>query len=385
MQAINNIPKDYYYTRYLSKIYSLYSVKNLPAKLNIDSRLRRLLNLINKASNRKALKGNDVNLSHQFCNPLFNPKEVYVAFSGGKDCLANAIRAKKEGYMVTLVYIQGINKSLFSEKKHAREVAKASGFGYKEITISITGKKEWNEHPLKNILILSLLVDEGLKNGVGKYALGNLFEENSNKGSIDYDFSDSYDLIKLFEMFVRRAYPSVRFMTYIHDNTQSFYECYKFDKEIINKLCTCITPDFRRPMIRKFNIQKFGEGVLNKDGCGTCYKCASEYLNKVLVNMAPFNLNYHKKCIGAIKDFDKNYVDDDVEPENGISCNQWGGDNTEKIQVLHDRIGFYIGRLRYDREFSIWVVQDFFGNKHYKDRRYAELVKNRFVEFYKLS
>ena len=248
MQFLNNIPSDFKLTQYFKTFYELYSVKALPTQLCVDRRFARVLNIVNAKAKQPLLAVAPDSPEANTCLDFGHlsgckGNKAFIAFSGGKDCLATAIRAEQEGYKPTLVYVSGVNKSLPSERRHAYAVADAIGYPLMEVKISITGNKEYNEHPLKNILILCLLIDLGAKHGATAFGLGNIFEENSTHGSLDYDLSDSFDMIRAFNRFCKGIIPHYRYLTYIHDNLQSFYTVYKRNKGLVSLLSTCITPD----------------------------------------------------------------------------------------------------------------------------------------------
>lgn len=386
MQYLSNIPTDFTLTTYFKPFYELYSVKSLPAKLSVDIALGQVLNIVNTKAKKPPLEVT----SDDFCSQAKNKfrhlgadssKKAFIAFSGGKDCLATAIRAEEEGYSPTLVYISGINKGVASEKSHAFAIADAIGYPIISTSIRISEGKDWNEHPLKNILILCLLVDIGTKLGVTTFGLGNLFEENSTHGSLNYDLSDSYDMIKLFNTFCGRFIPNYKYLTYIHDNLQSFYTVYKRDRGLINLLSTCIVPDYRRPSLRNRNVSKFGADCV-LDGCGSCYKCADLYLFRRAFGLVRHNSAYAEHCMKVKAKFDTNYVMDfDFDRK---KYNRYGGHDTEEVQVLCDRCGYYIGRLIYDKKLFRWFVNDCFGSKHYPSRTIADKVCKRFKRYYKL-
>ncbi len=384
MQFLNNIPSEYRLTNYFKPFYELYSMKALPDRLAVDSRFARVLNIVNAKAKKPLLTvTNDrFSESHPLGSLSVRGRSAFIAFSGGKDCLATAIRAQQEGYTPHLVYISGVNKSLPSERRHAFAVAKAAGYPITEVKISIQGNKEYNEHPLKNILILCLLIDLGTKHGATAYGLGNIFEENSTHGSLDYDLSDSFDMIRAFNHFVRAIIPEYRYLTYIHDNLASFYTVYKHNKELIPLLSTCITPDYRKPMIHKSNVLKYGSDCVLDDMCGSCYKCADNYLYRRAFGLVKHNSAYVQRCLDAKAKFDGNYVVDFQFDRK--KYNRWGGSDTEEVQVLCDRCGFYIGRLIYDRQLYRWFVYQCYGSKHYPSRAVAERICNRFKSIYQL-
>lgn len=82
MQTVTNIPQDYTLTRYFAKFYSLYSVKSLPTAVTCNSRLRSVLNIVNRKAGVPLLQG----ASDSFVLPVPKPAvkgRIFVAFSSG--------------------------------------------------------------------------------------------------------------------------------------------------------------------------------------------------------------------------------------------------------------------------------------------------------------
>ncbi|MBQ2189059.1 MAG: hypothetical protein II401_10960 [Bacteroidales bacterium] len=382
MQTLNNIPSDFTLTRLITPIYEAYSVKDLPRCVNVPMRFRRMLDIVHRAAGKPLPEGGNSVWSLPYKPDMSQRPKAFIAFSGGKDCLAAAIRAEQEGYDPTLFHIRGINMSLTSEYKHAKAIAEKIGYPYIEMKINFKGTKEYNEHPLRNILILSLMIDEGLKQGVTAYSLGNIFEYDTSHANIDYDLSDGIDILRSFSFFMQSLIPEFKLLCYIHDNLQSFYTVWKRDKALIPMLTTCCTPDFRKPMIRKHSLEKYGAAVLSETGCGGCYKCAREYLYKVKFGMISSSPAYTKRAMELIAKFDnihiKNFSDGDR------TLNRYGGRNTDEPQVLCDRIGYYIGRLQLDKRLFMWFSKNFYGHRHYETREEAETILKRFLTLYRL-
>ena len=385
MQTLNNIPTDYGVTRWFAPIYEAYSVKELPRRLNIPRRLRRCLNIVHRATKSPLLNGTDVecrpiNLPHPKANE--RPKAI-VAFSGGKDCLAAAIRAEADGYQPILIHVKGINMSLPSAHKHAEALAKKIGYPYKEVKINFTGKKEYNEHPLRNLLILCLLIDEGIKLGARTYVLGNVFEDDTSHANLDYDLSDGIDILRAFEYFIAGVIDGFKLKTYMCNTLQSFYTIWQRDSSLIPLLHTCCTPDFRKPMIRKHSVEKYGEAVLSRTGCGGCYKCATEYTYKKKFGMIKGTAVYDRRAMELINKFKAIHRGDFVFDKR--QYNRYGGKDTTDVQVLCDRVGYYIGRLEYNARLFKWFTRDAFGHRHYQNREVAQAILERFVNMYKLK
>nr|DAM65260.1 MAG TPA: putative subunit of tRNA(5-methylaminomethyl-2-thiouridylate) methyltransferase [Caudoviricetes sp.] len=386
MQTLNNIPADSRLTRWFAPIYEAYSVKTFPARLDIPQRLRACLNIAHRAARLAPLSGKDkpLTLSMPRKGESGQGPKMFVAFSGGKDCLAAAIRAEQDGYEPTLVHIRGINMSLVSEHKHAQAIARAVGYPYIELKINFSGKKEFNEHPLRNLLILCLLIDEGVKQGCMTYSLGNIFEDATSHANIDYDLSDGIDMLRAWERFMKGIFsPEFKLKTYVCNNLQSYYTIWRRDKTLLPLLTTCCTPDFRKPMIRQANVKKYGESVLSKTGCGGCYKCATEYMYRVKFGLIKASPVYDRRAMELIAKFKSIHKDNFAFDTRRY--NRYGGTDTEEVQVLCDRIGYYIGRLEYDPKLFKWFTRDFYGHKHYRSREEAQAVLVRFVKLYKLK
>ena len=136
-------------------------------------------------------------------------------------------------------------------------------------------------------------------------------------------------------------------------------------------------------MIRQANVKKYGESVLSKTGCGGCYKCATEYMYKVKFGLIKASPAYDRRAMELIAKFKSIHKDNFAFDTRRY--NRYGGTDTEEVQVLCDRIGYYIGRLEYDPKLFKWFTRDFYGHKHYRSREEAQAVLIRFVKLYKLK
>ena len=102
MQFLNNIPSDFKLTQYFKTFYELYSVKALPTQLCVDRRFARVLNIVNAKAKQPLLAVAPDSPEANTCLDFGHlsgckGKKAFIAFSGGKDCLATAIRAEQEG------------------------------------------------------------------------------------------------------------------------------------------------------------------------------------------------------------------------------------------------------------------------------------------------
>lgn len=120
------------------------------------------------------------------------------------------------------------------------------------------------------------------------------------------------------------------------------------------------------------------------DGCGGCYKCADEYLYRLKFGFVRNSPAYVQKCMSAKAQFDIKYKGKDFKPAADRRFNRWGGRDTAEVQVLVDRVGYYIGTLEYDKKTCKWYTRDHFGSHHYPTREAAEAVCERFKQLYRI-
>jgi len=95
------------------------------------------------------------------------PKDLLLAFSGSKDSLAAALLAGEAGYNVTLYHVAGVNPAFTkSELEHARCLAELlqMPLAFGELKLG-KSTKFYTEHPIKNHLILAMMVQYGFRSG----------------------------------------------------------------------------------------------------------------------------------------------------------------------------------------------------------------------------
>lgn len=242
--------------------------------------------------------------------------------------------------------------------------------------------KQRKEYWLENLLILAAMMDYGAAQGFGWYGLGCAFDENTDHENLEYDMSDSQDLIYPLARFATRKGYCAGFKTWLFTTTHSYHIIYRLRPELMDLVATCVTPDYRKPNIYRANVRRYGEGLILPNRCGTCYKCAEEYVQRVRLGLVRCNQDYYIKSIHGRDAFKKNYIPD-FPLDKGT--NTWGGQNRPGIQVLSDRVGYFIGRLRLDPGLHKWFPDRFYGRRHWQDRAHAEAVLRRFLALYKLE
>src|ERR1700730_2276405 len=193
-----------------SYLYEQLSVKPLPASLApLPSGLRPYLSLVYSAFGQ--LPPGFAEAPVQEATVTTRPKDLLLAFSGGKDSLAVALLAREAGYNVTLYHIAGVNAAFTkSELEHARRLAELLQLPLvvRELKLGKSAKF-YTEHPIKNHLILAMMAQYGLPLGTTTYALANVTDDYAvSQANADANLSDFLELYESLVPFYRQYLPS---------------------------------------------------------------------------------------------------------------------------------------------------------------------------------
>lgn len=232
-----------------------------------------------------------------------NPSQCLVAFSGGKDCAATALELQRQGISPTLFYVKGLNsKSFPSEAVYAARVAGVLDLPFVQVQVQQEGFAEYPDNPVKNQFILALMVEWGIRHGFNQFAQGNLGRERLAETNLEFTNSDAAEMYEtaaqVFDFATRGTF---RYLGGVMDyESRSFATINETCPAVLGAMLSCITPYRHRPRLRDRNQAKFGV-TLRAEVCGTCYKCASEYLHRVLMGLAPKVPAYVARCTEILR------------------------------------------------------------------------------------
>lgn len=289
---------------YVGTLYELFSNKNFPTSIEIPNESwKPFINLIYKGRNLpEPIYEIRNDLIHDYGSVISDESKVILAFSGGKDSTANLTYLVDEGKEVTCIFTKGINRSTTEELSHANTIANMYNAKFVIDTISISGKTDYFENPIKNVFIISRLLEYGIKNNCTVISIGETHDSKSEKLDIMYNYSDAVDLLQLFEDAVKSHIPTFKIdWIFEKESTDMSYLIY-YHPEVIPHLMSCLMPSRYKQMHRKL-IDKYHlkadlnnpneEGLM--DGrCMNCYKCITEWLYLVIWNKLHANKNYFK-------------------------------------------------------------------------------------------
>lgn len=212
--------------------------------------------------------------------PLINVKDdvnhVVLAFSGGKDSVAHAAFLKDYGMNPILYHIKRINRSYPNETNVAHDIANMLQVPIVEDYIQYSGKVSRAESPVKNHLILSLIIEYMRQNNLTRCACGTYFDDNLARTPTYFGLSDAYEFYLAFEKGVKSFFPNFKWLCWFNSEFQAVSYLVHKHPELIPHYQSCILPDRYRKNIKAANERKYHIELL-PNRCLSCWKCAQEY------------------------------------------------------------------------------------------------------------
>lgn len=232
--------------------------------------------------------------------PKYDPKNIIVCFSGGKDSTAAALHYKKLKYNVYLYHVTGLNKTYYDEWKSAEKIAQYLKMPLIIEDVSYSGNHEWVEHPIKNMVCASMALQYGIRNNIGiKIATGNFTTSSIIDDPFDVCSGDTVEMWRAYETIIRSILP--KFKVYISNtNYQTAFNTLSKVPELIPLTISCLSSNRFRGQRRKWNIEKYGHPKI-ENRCGSCWKCAVEYIWFTDHGVFEYDAEYYKHCLQILQ------------------------------------------------------------------------------------
>lgn len=232
--------------------------------------------------------------------PAFDPKNIIVCFSGGKDSFSNIRHYQKKGYNVYAYHIKGLNKTYSNEWESAQVLADKVGVPLYIDSVAYTGNHIWIEHPMKNMIMASMALNWGIRNGIStKVAYGTFRTAHLDDVSFETCAGDCTEMWDMFEDVVRRVIPSFQIYMPNH-NFQTSYNALLKEPEYLSLTSSCLTPNRFRELFRKRTLKNYKTAELMPNRCGCCWKCATEYIWFCDHDVLPYDQDYYIHCLEVL-------------------------------------------------------------------------------------
>lgn len=229
-------------------------------------------------------------------------KRIILCFSGGKDSTATALYYKDLGYDVRLYHLRGINQTYKDEWKSAIELADALKLPIIMEEVSLHGAHIYTEHPVKNMIIANMALQWGIREGfTTRLAFGNYYTSRIGDDPFTICSGDDVEMWEAYENIIRRILPKFK-MELVMENVHSSFEAiYKHrDEELLPRIKSCIGAFRYREYLHRNNEEKYGVKLL-PHRCGSCWKCAMEYIWFTDNGVFEYNKEFYKHCLKILQ------------------------------------------------------------------------------------
>jgi len=229
-------------------------------------------------------------VSDRFELPVLDVRDdnrgIMIGFSGGRDSTLCTTFLQELGYRPVLMKVKGVNKAYPGEVQAAQRVADKLNAELIIQEFAYSGKADYVENPVKNHLILAMMIQEMYERDIFRACLGvfpvNLKYEDTRVEGV----SDNYERMKLLEKAIQYTFPRFRFVVCFEDRTKEFLYLVTRHRELMQDYQSCMTPDRYRKNLRKHVEEKYGIKVA-ENMCLSCWKCCIDYLHLSVFGFIP--------------------------------------------------------------------------------------------------
>lgn len=295
------------FTKLMKQIYIIASSKQLEQELNIPIELTPYIETVYRAFD-SPFKIHDTKMSFEPYQLNEHDPRCICAFSGGKDSLANILMLKDLGYEPIAFFVKGINYQYGYEQAIAKKLAEKLNIPFVERRVIVHGKNEYPENPVKDQLIMAMMLDYGLKLGISNYSFGIYIDSTSEGTSKEYMLSDASDMFDTFQEFVNYIYPEVDFPYFLVESVQALKIILDLRRDLLDDVCSCMAPmRFKKSYVDNAE-KKYGVKLL-PNRCPSCYKCCLEAIQLNIFGITDYPDRYINHCKDIMLKWYAKYMD----------------------------------------------------------------------------
>lgn len=312
-------------TKYISYLYTCFNKKIFPDTIYVLDGLKHWINTIYDCfrQSRPFLVKYSINAHYN----LTDTSKVLLGFSGGLDSCFQALSMSSE-YEIILYHLRNINAYENGiSTKVARQFADTSKLKYIEETYTNIKqyRKEIPENPIKNQLIIALMLDYCGKNDINKITLGDPFNLKLIEATPGINLTDANEITEWFLDAIKEYYDFEFInMKYYKDKNQELN--YLTEMGYRDLFYSCLLPGRLNQYLHnktenKYNIK------LPQYNCGSCRKCCTQVLLDYYDNHAEYPNEFINHCWRKL--WDNNYSSEYFQFNPNIDLNT-------RIKNLHN-------------------------------------------------
>ena len=229
--------------------------------------------------------------------PAYDPKNIIILASGGKDSVATILYYLERNYNIFLYHVKGMNQNHYPEYKVVQEIAEYLGLPIFVDNVQFKGTRDWVSSPLRDVMMISYAVQWGIEHDIGvRVATGSYNSVSLENVNFETEATASIEIHEAFTKIIRTAIPSFVLERPIVNYEQTFGEL--FSSPLLEMVYSCQGPNKYKRYWATKNLIRFGRDSL-PNRCGSCWKCALEYIWYCDHNHPLFEYNerYYKHCI----------------------------------------------------------------------------------------
>lgn len=223
-------------------------------------------------------------------------KKVVLGFSGGLDSVYQAIDLKEKGYEVVLYHLKGINTYENGQAtKHCESIAEKLGCEYVESVISKKrGSQTVPENPLKNELIMGLMIDYCLENNIPYISLGDDLNLSLKDSVSGINVTDAREVTEAFINGIQKVV-DIKFLPIMGgEKIDRIKKLIEYGLE--NDYYSCVQAGRFNKKLHNLNERKYGVKLFDGNcGC-SCRKCAMHNLLLYYGGMREYPKEFIDKC-----------------------------------------------------------------------------------------
>jgi len=276
-------------------LYRDFNLQEFPREVSVPASLGQFVNEVYKKYNQEAPMLKETKLVVPEEHRELDHDKVLLGFSGGLDSTFQLCNLLNHGWKVTLFVVKNINTYENGQGvKACRDIydmLKEQGYkiGYVEASIAKDWKKDnkwrqsWPENPIKNQLILAMMADYCLENGIGNMSLGDDFELDVEDSVCGINTTDARQFTNTFLDGVERGMRNndlpLVFFIQVDPTKDKLTRLVTLDKcGLTDKYYSCVQAGRFNRKLHLMAQTKYGV-KLPEHNCGCyCRKCAMHCL-----------------------------------------------------------------------------------------------------------